>query len=259
MPYDHIIASDSAARGAPPIPEVFCWTKMGAEAGQSLDVILRRKELERRSGNGIFAWGIGNSLGAAPDLARQQSPDGEVDVLFTPMKSAAKQIDAAPSQVLLWLGFLDPNGRIADLPHHILVTSRGGSEKRGHYALICHSTDEIRDYSIEAFDAAYARNLASLNPIGASQVTSVVRYGGSSGAALEKPYRVAFRAKLSNQGFVRLVRPVVMEGDLLRLYRKVCDSTDVVDWLEGAKMVRAAALGIFHQQHHRDDLFAELL
>jgi 4-aminobutyrate aminotransferase-like enzyme len=61
--------SSAGAKQTSCVPDIFCWTKMGTEAGQTLGTILRRKELERQAGSGIFAWGIGNSLGASPALA----------------------------------------------------------------------------------------------------------------------------------------------------------------------------------------------
>lgn len=83
------------------IPDVFCWTKMGTEAGQSLTTIRQRKELERRAGGGVFAWGIGNSLGTAIYDAQRLSPTGYIEVLFTEMLGKPKLIDAKPSQMLL--------------------------------------------------------------------------------------------------------------------------------------------------------------
>lgn len=231
---------------------------MGTEAGQSLETILRRKEMERRSGNGLFAWGIGNSLGTSAELARKLTPHGEVDVLFTPMKSAPKALDIAPSQLLLWLGYVDAKGHIVPLPDHMLVTSRGGNEKRNHYALLCYSSEEIRDYSADIFDAAFARNLASLNPIGASQVTSVVRYENKANGEPEKPYKIAFRARLHAEGFVKLARPVVMDDRMMSLYREVCDATSATDWLDGANDLRAIAQSMFRQVYLTDDLFAVL-
>ena len=44
------------------IPNYFCWTKIGTEAGETIESILLRKELERISNNGIFLWGVGNSI-----------------------------------------------------------------------------------------------------------------------------------------------------------------------------------------------------
>ena len=43
----------------------FVWSKMQAEAGQGLAAIVARKEAERAAVDGIFWWGIGNSLGRA--------------------------------------------------------------------------------------------------------------------------------------------------------------------------------------------------
>lgn len=240
------------------IPEVFCWTKMGTEAGQPLDSIMRRKELERRSSNGAFTWGIGNSLGGAATLAKSLSPSGEVDVLFTRMKSAAKAADVTPSSVVLWLGYYDAHGNLVDLPGYSLVTSRGSAEKRSHYALLCHSSSDITSQiDLGAFDATYARNLASSNPIGASQVTSVVRYDVSAPTDFHKPYHVAFRAKLWEEGFVRLGAPVTLSGDLANLYRETCNANSVEDWCIGVKSIRALAKNTVEKKIVQSDFFKD--
>jgi hypothetical protein len=74
------------------IPDRFVWTKIQADAGQSVDRILRRKELERQLG-GTFWWGIGQApvaekisqLGPDPDvilsLMRSQRPGIRREVL----------------------------------------------------------------------------------------------------------------------------------------------------------------------------------
>lgn len=233
---------------------------MGAEAGQQLGGILHRKELERRSGSGVFAWGIGNSLGEAPRLAQQQSPAGKVDVLFSPMKSPAKVIDAAPSQILVWLSYQSDSGRLLSLPEHMVITSRGGTShsslKRCHYALICRSEQDItlaaEDLTI---DASRARNLASLNPLGASQVTSVVKYLPAESEAMEKPYRVTFRAQLHGPGFVRLLNPVVLDKELTSLYQELCVSSSVAQWRKLALVIRGRALQKFSCQRPQSELF----
>lgn len=246
------------------IPPVFCWTKMGTEAGQSLELILRRKELERKSGQGLFAWGIGNSLGVAAALARQESQDNEVDVLFTPMRSVAKHIDASPTQVLLWLGYHNEDGIETRLPIHMVVTSRGslGREggRRSHYALLCEAH---RDIAISAdlgvIDASRAKNFASLNPLGASQVTAVVRYQSTCDELPEKHYPVSFRAKLHGVGFVRLASPVVLEDDLAVLYHQVCKSETVEEWAERSARLRQRAEEIQIQQFSQKRLFGEVM
>jgi len=236
---------------------------MGTEAGQSLEAILRRKELERRAGGGVFAWGIGNSLGVSAKLAQQEMQHNEVDVLFTPMRSAAKQIDVAPSQILLWLGYLNKDGEQTRLPSHMAVTSRGNfaqaGGKRSHYALICNGHHDI---TISAnggvIDANRARNFASLNPLGASQVTAVVRYQASRNELPEKSYPVTFRAKLHGAGFVRLVSPIVLDGELAILYRQLCKSATVEEWVIGAAHLRQKAEEAMAFQILQKELFDDV-
>lgn len=242
------------------IPPVFCWTKMGTEAGQPLESILRRKELERRAGGGLFAWGIGNSLGVAAKLAQQEMRCNEVDVLFTQMRSAAKHIDVAPSTILLWLNCLNEEGRLVRLPSHMVVTSRGNlaqaGRKRAHYALICNSSHDITFAATGGvIDANRARNFASLNPLGASQVTAVVRYQSSREPLPEKSYPVTFRAKLHGAGFVRLASPVVLDGKLAILYRQLCNSVSADEWAEGALQLRQKAGEAKVRQIEQKELF----
>lgn len=247
---------NATTSGPAAIPEIFCWTKMGTEAGQPLATILHRKELERSAGGGTFAWGIGNSLGEAADLARQMSPSGDLDVLFTPMKSAPKAADVAPSQLLLWVYYLTRTGRLAALPEHMVVTSRGGPDKRMHYALLCQSDDPLEEgHDFGAFSASGVRNLASMNPVGASQVTSVVRYQGDTTPA-ERAYRVAFKAKLYAQGFVRLVEPIPMTGELMALYEQTCRTGNEEAWRSGARRLRNAALVLKCGHDQQEMLFA---
>lgn len=234
------VSPDLAASGSGSLPQVFCWTKMGAEAGQGLEAILRRKELERLSGDGIFAWGIGNSVGPAIRRARELGFEC-LDVLFTRMKSSPKAIDAAPSSIVLWSAYEDERGNLLPLPRHILVTSRGNTTereglKRVHYALLCQSTRSLLAPAAEkAVDSSAVCNLVSDNPTGASQVTAVVRTRAVR--AESRPYPVQFRAKLAGPGFVRLRRPTLLTGELLALYRHGLDAADPRQWRE-----RVAAL-----------------
>ena len=46
-------------------PEYLCWTRMQVEAGQALESIIARKEIERRAGGGLFFWGVGNAPSTA--------------------------------------------------------------------------------------------------------------------------------------------------------------------------------------------------
>ena len=53
--------------------ERICWTRMQSEAGEGLPKILRRKDLERRAGAGLFFWGVGNAPARAIPDPRHQS------------------------------------------------------------------------------------------------------------------------------------------------------------------------------------------
>lgn len=227
-----------------PIPPVFIWTKVGAEAGQPMDQILRRKELERQAGHGMFCWGIGNALGVAPRRAREQSEDGSVEVLFTKMKSLPKIVDHSPTSVLMWLAYEDTSGVTKPLPHHVLTTSRGdgpsGKQKTHHYALMCHAVSPIAEKDLASFDSAQVANLVSSNPVGASQVTSVVRYHERRAAST--PYAVLFRAFLHGDGVVRLKTPVILAGASLELYHAVCEAPSESAWIARLRTLRTFVL-----------------
>ena len=255
-----MLTPSPAAKKATHVPDIFCWTKMGTEAGQSLEAILRRKELERRAGNGTFAWGIGNSLGASPDVAKQATPDGAVDILFSPMKSAPKTVDMAPTHLVLWLSYHSPGAGLVNLPAHMLITSRGsgisGSEKRSHYALLCERHEEISvDGDTSMIDAKYARNLVSMNPLGASQVTAMVRYEPEDDSYPEKPYPISFRARMHHEGFVRLGTPVVLTASLLSAYKALCQACDAENWLIGVVDLKHRARASLVQSQQQLSLF----
>src|ERR1700730_14929623 len=84
----------------PDLTNVVCWTRMQAEAGQDISRIIARKELERRSGFGVFFWGVGN----APNRStkRLAAMDEDIDVVFSLMKTQPKARDAAPTGVVAW-------------------------------------------------------------------------------------------------------------------------------------------------------------
>lgn len=244
------------------LPAAFVWTKMQAESGQGLADIVRRKELERAAGGGQFWWGVGNALGdnllrlVARALAQEAAPS----VLFSIMRGRPKREDAAPDAVLLWTAYLDEAGRIAPLPGHVLVTSRGSTaagDKRRHYALVCRSEQPLRLEMLGALEARHYRNLGSAAPgVGASQVTAVVEHAalapkpevplaavldgapGRGGAGMR--YDVNLRAALDQPYFVRLTRPVLLS----------CEDRDAVDaaagsepaaWLAFVRALRARA------------------
>jgi len=109
------------------LPDAFCWTKMQAEAGQRLDLIVRRKELERLAGNGRFFWGIGNSVRKrVGDLVNRVSAPRAI---FSTMKSAPKSSDVRPDSTLLWTAHFDRDGSPRPLPEYVLLLRRGTTAK----------------------------------------------------------------------------------------------------------------------------------
>lgn len=150
---------------------------MQAEAGQGLNAIITRKERERRAGNGVFFWGVGNApAGAIIPLARLRLP---VPVVFSIMKSKPKAVDLEPSRIVVWRQYVDEHGIQRPLPSNALVTSRAdsaGGIKSRHYALICHSDAPLMLKYGVPFDPAAFRNVGGAgSPVGASQVTALLR------------------------------------------------------------------------------------
>lgn len=189
------------------LPGCFCWTRFGSEAGQGIEHILRRKEEERVANQGVFLWGIGNSVGAAiGELVRRC---GSPEVLFSPIKSPAKPMDVVPDSVVAWTKAETIDGHEFLLPAHSMVTSRLSisSPKSAHYALVCFSESPLMaGGSSLRFSFGALRNILSGKPVGASQVTAVVTatVGGADGGAV---YEAPLRANLAPPFFIRLREP----------------------------------------------------
>lgn len=192
------------------LPQCFCWTRFGAEAGQPVEGILARKEQERVANGGFFIWGIGNAVGPSiRELLRQNSSP---EVLFSPIKSAPKQKDVSPPAVAAWTSGETLEGCPYSLPQHSLVTSRYDPDapRDGHYALVCFSRSPITHrQSGDRIEFDGLNNLLTGRRIGASQVTAVVRLDE---ARLESAltYEVAIRAELVYPYFIRLRNPIVL-------------------------------------------------
>lgn len=198
----------------PSLPRRFCWTKYGSEAGESVDQILMRKEQERVSNDGIFLWGIGNSV--APGVRRLIELESEPVVVFSPMRASAKQVDARPETVVRWRDAKGLDGRSWQIPSGSVVTSRATStptkQKKAHYALVCRANVPLKclvTAEVLVFEAL--RNLESGNPLGFSQVTSVVEHQPAL-APSGLNYHVGFMAALVFPYFVELSTPEYLDG-----------------------------------------------
>jgi len=201
-------------------PTAFCWTKMQAEAGQSLQLILLRKELERIAGQGLFFWGIGTSV--ARKVLELLQLVTVPRVLFSVMKAKPKPRDVSPEAVFLWTAYVDLSGVKRVLPEHALVLSRAATDggfKTRHYALACYSDRGLRLQPSGEIRLGHFRNLGSSSPrIGSSQVTAVIEHvPGSVDGPL---YGVDLVADLADPFFVQLADPVLLS----RADRRLLDS-----------------------------------
>jgi hypothetical protein len=138
------------------------------------------------------------------------------EVLFSPIASAPKAIDVAPTKTIVWTSGRDLEGVTVPLPRWSTVISRanpGGRAPR-HYALVCHSDEPLRiDSSPPFLSMSCLQNLVTSSKIGASQVTAVVRY-----APARQPhgtlYPVAMRVRLVPPYFVSLADPQPTQSSL---------------------------------------------
>ncbi|WP_341916994.1 hypothetical protein [Polaromonas sp. YR568] len=195
------------------LPRKFCWTKFGAEAGESFDEIFARKEKERQANHGIFLWGVGNSV--APGLRILVKTEVRPSVIFSPMRSPAKAIDISPPAVVEWMRAVGLGGQEWDIPNGSIVTSRAGSlasgTKKKHYALVCHSDKPLGHVvSPMEVDLDNLRNLSSGGELGFSQVTSVVQTLDTKSSSSRLKYPVGFVAELVYPYFLELTEPVLV-------------------------------------------------
>lgn len=218
---------------------------MGTEAGQSLTMILRRKELERQAGGGSFLWGIGNSLGSG--LAELLRKSVQPMVVFSEMRARAKRMDVSPSSVYLWLSYVSHDGEILPLPAHSIVTSRGesrkGTRKARHYALFCKRQLPIGDPGAGSVRFGELRNLVSSKPLGFSQVTSIVERVLCDPIAVQGPeYPVTLTAELTWPYFAPLTNPVPLSSGRLHELRHLSEvGIASSDWAAWVNVVRIEA------------------
>jgi hypothetical protein len=218
------------------------WTRMQSEAGQGLEQIIARKELERRAGDGLFYWGVGNAPATMMNsLARLRSP---VAVVFSIMKGKPREADTSPRRVLVWRKYFDLHRVERDLPPHVLVTSRGETStayKKRHYALICHNAKPLKIKRGAAFDPSAYRNASGTGgPIASSQVTALLRRVSPPSA--ETAYEANFTAQLTGSYWVRLSDPAILWDHHLDILRNVAIDdqrrwVNIVTELRGASPV----------------------
>jgi hypothetical protein len=190
------------------IPEVFCWTKYGSEAGEGFSQILERKERERQGNGGTFLWGIGNALGPSISILLEKSERPRL--VFSPIRSAPRHCDVAPDYIARWTRAETMSGDTYLLPTHSVVTSRSSAQgpSRAHYALVCYSPRPLQlEPDPETLAFGELRNLLSGRPLGASQVTAVVSRNVKE--SIGSLYRATLMVELCAPYFVRLKEPAI--------------------------------------------------
>jgi hypothetical protein len=192
------------------IPQQFCWSKFGTESGEVVDHILARKERERQVNNGIFLWGIGNSV--APGIRALVRLEEAPMVIFSPMRSKPKMEDATPSDIVRWTDARSLDGVPWPIPSGSSVVSRADHGDRGlktkHYALVCRSDLPLTSATSNRYLSFGAlSNLLSGSPLGFSQVTSVVRHDPPNDTP-SLSYPIGFFSRLVYPFFVELFSPV---------------------------------------------------
>ena len=194
------------------LPDYFVWTRYGTESGEAAESILARKEQERQAADGIFLWGIGNSVGPSVRKLLASLEGREPYVVFSPMLAAPRPADVSPAEVVAWQSARGLDEQEWEMPPGTLVTSRAGSAgvgKSRHYALVCKRTEALRaNDSGDRFEIADLTNFATGNPVGHSQVTAVVHRTGRS---TDGPYIAAVVAKLTFPFVVELSDPVALD------------------------------------------------
>jgi hypothetical protein len=220
------------------IQNAFIWTKVQSDAGQPIDWILNRKELERQSGN-TFWWGIGESK--ADQIKLLLTKDPRPLVLFSLMLSRPHRRDSHPDGVLLWEAYKTTGGEIP-LPPHAIVLSRAhdskGRPKQVYYALVCENPTGILHSGHGMLDTRTLRNFGdSGKPVGSSQVTAVVERTRPHDKG--RSYPITARATLTAPYAVQLTGQRKLSEQALRLLHQACLGTmSPRDWIAVAKQIR---------------------
>lgn len=189
------------------LPASFCWTRFGPEAGEPFGKILERKERERHANSGVFFWGIGNALG--PGIAELLRTCDQPEVLFSAIRSRPREKDLVPPVTVRWTMAETMAGERFEIAPAVIVHSARdtANSPRAHYALVCSSDEALSLQELGRLRFGALRNLRSGTPVGASQVTAVVRR-----LDIDVPdsaeYIVALRARLVAPYFVKLLGAV---------------------------------------------------
>jgi hypothetical protein len=221
---------NEATYSTQPDREYFVWTRMSGEAGQALPFIIRRKEEERLHGNGLFWWGVGNSVdrGALQHYADKRT--NSLPVRFSPKKGDDREEDLNPLEVLIWS---HADGQ--PIPPHVLLTSGPPKKGKSRFALVCHSSDPIMVVRRKPFNHnIYTTYRGERIP---DSGTTVLICGpeGAEHRRYQSEYELWFSAALVNGGIVQLENPTPMSAEERKLMLSWKPS---IDWMDFVRCLR---------------------
>jgi hypothetical protein len=221
------------------IPDAFVFTKVQAYSGQTINQILRRKELERQVG-GTFWWGIGESKGRMIRLLAAGVP--QPLVIFSLMPTRPHQRDSNPDGVLLWEEYETATGTTAPLPPHVVLCSgahdKNGRQRSRYFVLVCENPSGIPHSGGGKIDTRTLRNFGDGGkPLDPRQGTAVVETTTRHDKGA--PYPITARATLTAPYAVQLAKPRTLSADERKLLNEVSrEGATLDDWMLVAKQLR---------------------
>ena len=204
--------------------DAFVWSKMGTEAGEPLEDIMHRKEIERQANDGKFVWGIGNSPGDSIVSFMQNA--GPHMAVFTPMISPPKDQDVNCPDKVVWRAYKNRQGGIEPLPPYSFVISRAKAA-RPHCALLCECDEDLRTQCHGKLHTGEFVHYVTCNPKLPPNSTNMMKKGEGRSC---KPYPIRFVASLYGEGWVKLTDYADISPETIKKVKRSADDGDIEKW-----------------------------
>ena len=196
--------------------DAFVWSKMGTEAGEPLEDIMHRKEIERQANGGKFVWGIGNSPGNSIVNFMQDTKKPVAIFTETRPNSKTRSIDEEESE-RVWRDKL--------LPRYSFVTSH--PERKEHCALLCECDEDLRTQCHGELHTGEFVHYVTCNPKLPPNSTNMMKKGEGRSC---KPYPIRFVASLYGEGWVKLTDYVDISPETIKEVKRSADDGDIEKW-----------------------------
>ena len=196
--------------------DAFVWSKMGTEAGEPLEYIMHRKEIERQANDGKFVWGIGNSPGNSIVNFMQDTKKPVAIFTETRPNSKTRSIDEEESE-RVWRDKL--------LPRYSFVTSH--PERKEHYALLCECDEDLRTQCHGELHTGEFVHYVTCNPKLPPNSTNMMKKGEGRSC---KPYPIRFVASLYGEGWVTLTDYADISPETIKEVKRSADDGDIEKW-----------------------------